>query len=376
MLKLGNWQEILESKALRYYGSCLAFIHLISAYLFSSYRIDDLSKENPFPICYPGLEGCEHFRFFSAPDLRNLMIIYGVLAFICVISFASDKLKKISLPLLLFLSLFKAFIQLSDYRIATNYHFLAQVITFAYLLIPNRISTMAFLIPGVYFCAGLLKLNVDWLSGATLIKPSIVQGPLLSALLVYVLILEIVIVWFIYSNKKWVRALVLFQLFAFHIYSWHIVDYPYPTFMFCILGFFVLTINVDYDIKKNLPRFATIMGIMCLFQLSPYVIAKDPGLDGRSRILSFNMMDVTSVCERTIELKDSTQIKKDFTIPFKIMRPRLLCDPQITSEVARTYCKSSSGTISVFQQNRRSTETQFTQVLNYTLSCPEGIHGP
>lgn len=361
-----KWQEILESKALRYYGSCLAFIHVISAWLFSSYRIDDLARENPFPICYPGLEGCEHFRFFSSLELRNLMIFYGIVAFLCVLSFINEKSKKFSLPLLLFLCLFKTFIQLSDYRIATNYHFLAQVITFVYLLIPNRISTMAILIPGVYFCAGLLKLNVDWLSGATLIKPSIIQGPLLNALLVYVLILEIFIVWLIYSNKKWVRALVLFQLFAFHVYSWHIVDYPYPTFMFCILGFFILTINVDYEIKKHLPSFAAIMGVMCLFQLSPYLIAKDPGLDGRSRIFSFNMMDVTAVCDRKIELNND----KILDIPFKIMRPRLLCDPQITTEVARAYCKTNSGTITVFQQNRRSSEAHFTTILNYSLKCP------
>nr|BDT30065.1 HTTM domain-containing protein [Bacteriovorax sp. HI3] len=371
-----KWDEILQSKVLRYYGSCLALIHVITSYLFSSYRIDDLARESAFPICYPGLEGCEHWRFFSSPELRTLMILYGAFAIATIVAFISERFKKIAPLMLLGLCVFKLILQLSDYRIATNYHFLAQVITFVYLIVPQRIATISILLPGVYFCAGLLKLNVDWLSGETLIKPSIIQGPLLSALLVYVLVLEIFIVWFIFSNKKAIRLAVLIQLIAFHIYSWHIVDYPYPSFMFCILGFFVLTLNYDYKIKENLPRLATIMGLLCLFQLTPYLFAKDPGLDGRSRILSLNMMDVKSVCERQIELTTAEGVTS-FNIPIDIKRPRMFCDPQVTKEIARHYCERTiiPGTMKVFQQSRRSTEKDFKEILNYSLQCPGFSHG-
>ncbi len=368
-----SWNEILENPRLRYYGSFLAFIHLVSAYIFSGYRLHYLTKSNPFPICYPGLEGCERFRFFEFEQLKWVIGFYAILSLSTIISFLFKKSSRFALIGLTVLFFFKYFLQLTDYRLATNYHFLAQVITFFYLFFSSRILILSVLIPGIYFCAGLLKFNADWLSGEALIEPSYIQGTPLSLLLIYVIILEVIIVWFLFSKNKYLRWATLFQLFLFHVYSWHIVSYPYPMFMFCILAFFLLIPYEIYAKKITVKSFSFIFIPLFVLQMIPYAFTQDPALDGRYRIFSFNMMDVKSVCEQSFVFTNLKGDKVNLGMPIKIRRPRIYCDPQVTKEIARSYCAQSKeeGTLSVVHLSRRSTEKNAREILNYQLKCVE-----
>lgn len=372
-----NWDEIYQDKPLRLYGACLAFIHVISAYLLIHLKYYYfLSTDAIVPICFPGLEGCERFRFLNFTETQYLLYVYGAVAVICVLTFLRDRFKKIGPPLLLGLCLFKMVLQLADYRVSSNFHFLAQVVTFAYLLLPNRKFTLAILIPAIYFCAGLLKFNHDWLSGQALISPSIIQGSLLSVLLVYVIILEVFIVWFVLSKNKKIRYFILLQLICFHIYSWHIVGYPYPVFMFCILPYFLL-ITPEIEFKRDYYKIFTIIGIFLFFQMLPYALVKDPALDGRSRLYSLNMLDATTICESTFEFHPEKGENIKFQMPFKIKRVRIACDPHLRSEVARIYCHKTikPGTLFVKHVSRRSTDKEMQTILDYSLNCPGKSNG-
>ena len=53
---------------------------------------------------------------------------------------------------------------------------------------------------------------------------------------VYVVVLETTLIFGLYARRNWIFYATLAQLVAFHIFSWPIVGFWYPTLMFCLLS--------------------------------------------------------------------------------------------------------------------------------------------
>lgn len=367
-----SWDEIRKTRGLQYFGCALAIIHLVSACFFIPNRLIYFANDIVWPVCYPLMEGCEKFRYFNFFELKLLVYIYAFMSVVCAVLFLYKKYITPALIILTGLLVFKLFINLGDYRIAGNQHFIAQIVTFTFLFFKSKKKYLSILIPGIYFCAGTLKFNIDWLSGESLILPSVIQGPLLSILLVYVIIIEIFIVWLLLSSNKWLRWFALSQLILFHTYSWHIVGYLFPLFMYCILSFFIFVHSEHINFKNYPKEFIIVIGIMLLFQFSPLLLVKDPALDARYRIMSLNLMDVKIICERRFTYVANDGETKKLEMPIRIDRPRIACDPQLTTEIARKFCLQATkpGKLSVYQRSRRSTSSEFINIVEYTLNCP------
>jgi hypothetical protein len=144
------------------------------------------------------------------------------------------------LLLLALVTLLKFALHMSNYNFMGNYHYMAYFVTMAFLFVGHKKHLIKYLIVSFYIAAGALKMNMDWLSGAAMIRTPWLNGPLLSVSLFYVVLLELVLVAGLLHRRQSVRIFVLIQLLAFHIFSWHIVGFYYPMVMFSLLSLFVM----------------------------------------------------------------------------------------------------------------------------------------
>src|SRR5205085_60897 len=101
---------------------------------------------------------------------------------------------------------------------------------------------LPYLITFFYLWAALLKFSPEWLSGVWTYGKTPLGMPdaLVPAASVYVLVLELVLVWGLLSRRAWLFWLTFAQFVLFHIASWNVVGFFYPLLMFGILALFPL----------------------------------------------------------------------------------------------------------------------------------------
>ena len=159
--------EIASDPVLRIYGMLLALSHILSAtWWFRSDSISWMARGNE-SICWPGLGSCEYWRF-SYNGLIYSILIYCLASLVVMFLFLQAKRVPLAYAGLIGLNLAKLFLLSLDYRLRMNQHYMAGFITLAFLFAPKKRDFIRYLIPFFYFWAGLLKVNKEWLSGASL----------------------------------------------------------------------------------------------------------------------------------------------------------------------------------------------------------------
>src|SRR5262249_27107548 len=118
-----------------------------------------------------------------------------------------------------------------DYRLRLNQQYMAVWVAAVFLFVPDRRRVLQYLIVAFYVAAGLLKLNADWLSGAALLgsRPLFVPPAFVPAACAYVVVLELVVALGLLARRDWVFWTAYAQILAFHLASWAVVDFFYPT---------------------------------------------------------------------------------------------------------------------------------------------------
>ena len=129
-----------------------------------------------------------------------------------------------------------------DYRLRLNQTYMFGWVVSRSSSRPRRkAQVLQALVALFYFWAGTLKLNAEWVTGAALYaKPFLVPAALVPAACVYVLVLEMVFVWGLFSSSPRWRWAVYAQLLLFHAVSWKVVGYFYPLLMFGLTAIFPL----------------------------------------------------------------------------------------------------------------------------------------
>ena len=371
--------EIFEDAVLRYFGACLALTNAITAYFW-------IDKESGFSLltsqsvnrtCWPFLPGCTLLSFPNIALFNFVMLFMGIASLFVAIGFISKPYLRAAFVGLLIVSSLRAVVFFSSYSLMGNYHYMNQLVLFCYLFLPNKKELLSYLIVGFYIAAGSLKFGPEWLSGASLIRPSWVTGGLLKFLLFYVVILEMVgVVGLLAKSRNW-RYFALFQLICFHLFSWQIVGYYYPLIMFCLLSLYVLTFIFDVDT----PRLENLLGariagstklVLLLFaaaQVFPNVLASDPALSGIARISSLNMLDANPLCSAQAMIFEKEKIYHylDFHYPGSI---RATCDPLLFMTQVDELCRRENSERMDFALNsRRATDENFRKVLEIKNIC-------
>jgi hypothetical protein len=371
------WQSfILESRAsigLRYFGAALALTNVITAFywLTSPTLFKGVNLAAATTVCWPFFQNCDISRNFVFENATAFNLSLGFLGLASILAFFREYLRA-GYWFLAVATVLKFFLLFQDYRLMGNYHYMSLTTILLFLLLPDRVATVRMLLPLFYFSAGMLKLNPEWLSGAALLKdlpgPKFLEYPAL----VYVVLLELAIVpavvLFSYKSKPW--WFVVINLFLFHVISYSVVGYLYPSIMFCLLSFYFLC-PTEKEIRLPLiSSFALI--IFLLLQLNRTFLFPDSNIAGQGRTLALNMLDATPECHSHFIIKTGV-LKVILPLELDLTAPRVRCDPIVIHarmrELCRFYPKISGFDLDVIVETRILTENHFRRVLDLRDVC-------
>jgi hypothetical protein len=323
-----NISEIQQDNKLKLFGLFLLGTHFLTAFFWLHFSFTF------GPICWPGLDGCESISFFVQNNWNYFVGFYVFLALGVFYVWTRNGLRFFYWGLLLLVGI-KLMLQLSDYRLMGNYHYMPQILTLAYLFLPRKIDVVRIFIVLFYFSAGMIKFNTDWFSGAALLKVPIINGFWLQVALAYVVLLEMFFVFFLLSSRQLLVWMVLVQLVLFHIFSFHIVGYFYPCIMACLLSAFLLFRS---RLVMVFPRINKIAMFGFIFvQIFVLFFEPDSSVTGRGRILSLNMLDARTQCESVFYIKFKKKVI-EYIPRFEHFGTRIQCDPALFFSQVKKLC--------------------------------------
>ena len=335
-----NIAEIQASQSLRWFGLALALVHLFTFLLWPPQGefLHSLiwSDER---ICWPFLPGCEAYtipgRWFSP-----LLFVFLFLSLAAALLFLHDKIRS-GYFVLLAAFLLKLFIYFQDYRLMGNYHYMHHFAALAFFFLPDKRRTLPPLLVIFYLGAASLKFNLEWLSGAALLRDTFLKGKWLEWACTYVVVLESVLIFDLLSSSRRIFILTLTQLAVFHGFSFFVVGFYYPLVMTSLLSFPVLlwVLNERPANPFHLHKFsAGFLVVLLVFQFLPHVLTDRPDLDGRGRLLALNMLDSMPTCEAhfVARFNDHT---RELPLQFNVNGPRLRCDVIVMFAEADRHCR-------------------------------------
>lgn len=361
-----NSNEIASDRRLQLFGALIAVSHLLTA--LSWWSFDTTTRA---PLCWHFFPNCLTVTGALQSQWSIVLLAYALMGAVAFGLFVVGRANPAYVTLLA-VSALKYAIHLSDYRLMGNYHYMSHILTFAFLFLPEKALSMRIFLVLFYWAAGLIKFNTDWLSGAAMIRPAWVSGKLLEVLCAYVVVLEISIVFLLLSDRKWLRWIVLFQLFFFHVFSFPIVGWYYPMLMFCFLPAFVL-----FRERAQWPATWALRAAICVFvaaQIYPLVAEPDSSLHGRSRILAINMLDGSASCETRLVLKHDRETIEYAPHFDELFALRIKCDPVVLIDKVRETCRKRKSDpsfidLDVDHQIRRVTAPNRIQRFTFVDAC-------
>lgn len=335
-----NIDAIRHDPALRYYGVAMAFLHALTAYWFLFSDAQQFLHSTSEPICWPFFHSCDPLRILSGEQLQLIFIAYGAAAVAIMALFMRTRYVNSAYFALIAINIFKLIIVLIDYRLRLNQHYMGFAITIVYLFATNKRTSLTWMIALFYFWAGVLKLNWGWLSGDALLnRLPIFTGAWRIAACAYVIALELVVVWGVFSKRWYLFWPTLLQLIIFHLISFWVVGFYYPLLMFAILSFFVFE-RAFVDVKPVSITSAPVLliAIFSALQIIPYTFPGDFRITGEGRLLSLHMFDAPHQCEIHLGLytKDEQSVAADFRLTSAY---RIGCEPAVYFRRAEELCR-------------------------------------
>ncbi|WP_413944412.1 hypothetical protein [Bdellovibrio sp. HCB-162] len=302
-----------------------------------------LSPSTP-SICWPLMDACEKLKP-SSEILNGVLGFYLILALASVLFWALRKYR-VAIPLLWTLLVIKNIIILQDYRLTGNYHYLPTLITLVFLLIPQRAYSLPFTFFVIYFTAGLLKIDTNWLSGAAI--NDLLIPPFLTRIGVwYVLVLELGLIFLLFARKNFWFYFLFIQLTVFHLYSWHLTRFFYPSVMLLLLGILLITrplappLRIKDTFKLVLkPRVAKVLLVIFVaLQLPQYFIPGDAAMTGEGRMYAMIMYDGRVQCQPHLSIWKKNQEKEELPLQPPWLITRTHCDSMVFWRLAQNACE-------------------------------------
>jgi len=348
-----NVREIADDPVLRVYGALLAAVHVLTFWFWhASADLTTVLGPDVEPICWPFWESCWRYRFHDLSSVRALIWSYGVLAVLPLVLFARRRSTALAWWSLLAVTALELVIVAQDFRLRSNQHYMAMLAWTAFLFVPGKRDTLRMLIALFYFWAGALKTNAEWLSGAALETPlRWFPGALLPAACIYVVVLEMVFVWGLFSRRAWIFWATLGQLVLFQIVSWQRVGFYYPLMMFALLAIYPMTrlsrrasheetsLPLRFARAGAAPAASGFLLAVCLLQLVPLLYPGEAAVTGEGRMFALHMFDAAVRCEASVVLKrpDGTREQRKLDRP---LPSRIRCDPIVFLNQAQALCRS------------------------------------
>ena len=390
-------QEIDQDNRLRWYGLFLSLTMLWTWMLWMEKGISRmLVQDTAFPLCWPFFDNCQTMRFWTPGQLEIFLYGFLGLTLITTVLFSKRRWLPWAWSGLLLLNLVKLGLFWQSYKLMGNYHFMAFLAGAAYLLIPNKVQTLKYLVVGFYVSAGLIKFETEWFSTAAMPEHWIRFGPpvwiqewgLMPISSAYAVLLEMVIVFGLLSRNKFIFWGTLVQFIWFHLFSWFFVGFFYPCVMSCLLMIYPLDFLISKSTRPERPKFFTkqarliawsYLAIYVFLQLWPKLIPGDTALTSEGRLAALNMFDSNSRCQslilanfsdRTLDLSEGRNSLG--------MSVRIGCEPHVYLSRAKQWCREFTGDekfqgISLHLISRRSNAEKYQTIVQLENACPSEI---
>lgn len=381
----GLLNELKKWPLLFWVGAILTAEHFLAITFWSTERplIWILGESNQ-RICWSYFDNCQIIPWNST-SVKILLLSYAILTLCTLILWIRKKPKPAIIGLTLLL-IIKAFIILQDYRLGGNYHYIPILLASIFLFLPERRLTLPFGFFLIYFTSGLLKLNRHWLDGHA------IQDRLLPRLFTqwgvwYVAVLELIFIFFLFSRNNKLFYVTFFQLVIFHLYSWHLTRFFFPSEMLLLLGI-LLILRPLYEnlafiefqrqvFKSHFTKAALVLFI--ILQLPQYYISGDPVLTGQGRTFALIMYDGRTQCQPYLNIWKRDRTKDELSLIPPWLGTRIKCDPIVYMRLAEKVCEWSQKDTNVLQvdlmlQSRVIQSKEWLPVVSVTDFCNSKIN--
>jgi hypothetical protein len=313
---------------------------------------------------------------------------YLALALLAMALFARRSSVRFAYLCLLLLEVAKVLVIVQDYRLRMNQHYMAFFVALVFLALPGKRRLLQYLIVLFYFWAGTLKLNRDWLSGEAIgLRRAWLPAALVPAAAAYVIVLECVLIFGLFSRRRWLFWATLAQLVLFHVMSYPITGFYYPSLMIALLSLFPLSRVMGDEAdrpslvtlwtgREALPTYALLTGFSVL-QLVPHMFPGDSAITGEGRLFALHMFDARVVCEAHVTLHDGQGGSRRLRIAARAPT-RVRCDPIVYLSVARALCRQGAEhgrwtDLDLSLRSRRATESELRPVVELDGFCRRNV---
>lgn len=373
-------EELRSDTALVLFGAALALANVITFVQWKFHNgVPLMIGRGRDSLCWPFWENCHAYALPVAVVNAGLWL-YVLLALVTAACFLTRRVSA-GYWLLLLVNVIRVFVMLQDYRLRANQHYMLNWMVLVYLSLPYTRAMLRHMIVCIYFWAGVLKLDPDWLTGATLYSQDKLWFPrvLVPAACVYVVTLEMVMIWGLYSRRAWVFWGTLAQLALFHYTSWPIVGFWYPTLMMCLLSILPLArlmpvpgapvVAANPRRQPALALAALVAVMFAAFQMMPRAFPGDTAITGEGRMFALHMFDALLECDATMTYHlpdgDRVEVRRETTkLPH-----RSRCDPLIYYAIARNACARGDADFDLSLRCKRNSSAEYTQVLDVRNFC-------
>ena len=384
-------RRIASDVVLMRYGAALGLVEALTMVWVWLWRGALVAGEPP--ICWPIFQSCEAVRVLDLTGFSCLVIGVALLGLGASAAFLLGR-ARLGYWTLLLAGVLKIAIVLLDFRLRRNQHYMAVAVLAVFLFWPYKRDAIRLLIVGFYFAAGLLKFDMDWISGEGLTRPIwFFTGPWLVAACIYVIALEVVVSWGLLVRRDWIFWSSLAQFAVFHVISYSVVGFFYPILMVLLLSIFPLCHGwsatggrlVEGESLltrfggRRLPRIACVpFAIFGLIQVVPYLYPGDSALTGEGRYMALHMFDSLAVCKRDLIITTTSGVQVQPGFP--IVSKRIACDPWVLFAHAQTVCSAKKkdpslqiNDVYMKLRSRRSTELELRLLVEEDRVCERGL---
>jgi hypothetical protein len=344
--------EIQSDPLLSRYLLFLIGIHFLTAIYWFYQGFDSILSSIDQSYCWPFFSSCEAAKHLLLPVSPLLLPIYVSLSLLGF--FQSLASPRRGWYYLLVIELIKLGYQSLDYRFMGNYHFMPHIITLFFLFLPQKRFWIRTWLITFYLAAASLKLNFEWLSGASLSwKVPFNSLALLPWMALGALMTEITAPILLTFKSRWPRIVACVLLVLFHLISYFWVGFFYPSIMLSLLAIFFMEFYFEPgagSILKSHKSAAfllsfSIWALFALGQIFSSQNARENALHGESRLFSLNMFDARTLCRGVFlihSLSDSDREIVEVDFQNEDLSIRVRCDPIIFKEQARHLCQTKS----------------------------------
>jgi hypothetical protein len=384
-------RAIDDDAALRPYAILLSLVHALTGVAWFTYKnVAELASGEDC-VCWPLWPDCYRLRPHLTPEaVRDAVLAYVAIGLAAAALFALHRARA-ALATFAVATVAGTLLYSLDYRLRLNQTYMFGWIVLAFLFAPARKKALVVqaLVALFYFWAGTLKLNAEWVSGAALYaKPFLVPAALVPAACVYVLVLEMVFVWGLFSRRPRVRAVVYAQLLVFHAVSWNVVGYFYPLVMFALTAIYPLVwlrtpgegltmgaLRSDPEGRRSL---GVVAAVFSVFQLVPHLFPGDTAVTGEGRLFALHMFDAQTECEGGAILTRGSGQRSRAALINEHQDTRSHCDPIVLVAQAQRLCRllaahGDAARVDVAIDAKRTTDRAMQPLVHVNDFCQQEI---